>query len=215
MVPESDLLGNLGYLRLGIVLVMLAGLALAMVRAVSLARRYSRPIEALVRESERISRGDLDPGPPVASSIREVHRLADAHGRMRRSLKTLLKLEGDLQVARRIQQDTLPERIPTVTGFDIDAWSEPADETGGDTYDVIGYRRVPGERGPRLSTAESERAVLLLADATGHGIGPALSVIQVRAMLRMAIRIAEDLPPLLPPLNAPPPPHLTQPPLVP
>src|SRR4029077_8606742 len=31
MVPESDLLGNLGHLRLGIVLVMLVGLALAMV----------------------------------------------------------------------------------------------------------------------------------------------------------------------------------------
>src|SRR5258707_12816787 len=92
---------------------------------------------------------------------------------MRRSLKTLLKLEGDLQVARRIQQDTLPERIPTVTGFDIDAWSEPADETGGDTYDVIGYRRGPGERGPRLLTAESQGAGLLLADAPRHGIGPA------------------------------------------
>ena len=206
MVPESDLLGNLGHLRLGIVLVMLAGLALAMVRAVSLARRYSRPIEALVRESERISRGDLDPGAPVTSSIREVHRLADAHGRMRQSLKTLLKLEGDLQVARRIQQDTLPERIPIVAGFDIDGWSEPADETGGDTYDVIGYRRVPGERGPRLATAaegaEAERAVLLLADATGHGIGPALSVTQVRAMLRMAIRTGEDFPAIIRHLNA-------------
>jgi len=202
MVPESDLLGNLGHLRLGIVLVMLVGLALAMVRAVSLARRYSRPIEALVRESERISRGDLDAAAPVTSAIREVHRLADAHGQMRRSLRTLLKLEGDLQVARRIQQDTWPERIPTVTGFDIDAWSEPADETGGDTYDVIGYRLLPGERLPRLSTAEAERAVLLLADATGHGIGPALSVTQVRAMLRMAIRTGEDFPAIVRHLNA-------------
>src|SRR5260370_13401678 len=163
MVPESDLLGNLGHLRLGIVLVMLAGLALAMVRAVSLARRYSRPIEALVRESERISRGDLDPGPPVTSASRDVHRLADAHGQMRRSPKPLLKLEGDLQVARRIQQDTLPERIPIVTGFDIDAWSEPADETGGDTYDGIGYPRGPGGRGPRLSTGGAHPRLLLLA----------------------------------------------------
>ena len=202
MVPESDLLGNLGHLRLGIVLVMLIGLALAMVRAVGLARRYGRPIEALVRESERISRGDLDPGPPVVSSIREVHQLTDAHGRMRLSLKTLLKLEGDLQVARRIQQDTLPERIPMLPGFDIAAWSEPADETGGDTYDVVGYRRVPGERDPRLSATEAERAVLLLADASGHGIGPALSVTQVRAMLRMAIRVGEDLPAIVRHLNA-------------
>jgi serine phosphatase RsbU (regulator of sigma subunit) len=202
MVPASDLLGNLGHLRMGIVAVMLVGLALAMIRAVSLARRYSRPIEALVRESERISRGDLDPGPTVASSIREVHRLADAHGRMRGSLKTLLRLEGDLQVARRIQQDTLPECLPVVPGFDIDAWSEPADETGGDTYDVIGYRRGPRESGPRLSTTEAERAVLLLADASGHGIGPALSVTQVRAMLRMALRAGEDLPAIIRHLNA-------------
>ncbi|HYB70701.1 MAG TPA: SpoIIE family protein phosphatase [Candidatus Bathyarchaeia archaeon] len=202
MVPESDLLGTLGHLRLGIVLVMLAGLALAMVRAVVLARRYSRPIEALVRESERISRGDLDPGPDVATPIREVHRLADAHGRMRLSLKTLLRLEGDLKVARRIQQDTLPDRIPSVPGFDIDAWSEPADETGGDTYDVIGYRRLPGESEPQLTVTEAERAVLLLADASGHGVGPALSVTQVRAMLRMAVRSGEDLPAIVRHLNA-------------
>jgi len=202
MVPEADLVGNLGYLRLGILLVMLVGLGLAMLRAFHLARLYSRPIEALVHESERISRGDLDPGPPVVTSIREVHRLADTHARMRRSLKTLLKLEGDLQVARRIQQDTLPERIPAVPGFAIDAWSEPADETGGDTFDVVGCRRMPGEPGLLLSTTEADRVVLLLADASGHGIGPALSVTQVRAMLRMALRAGEDLPAIIRHLNA-------------
>jgi phosphoserine phosphatase len=67
---------------------------------------------------------------------------------------------------------------------------------------VIGYRRVPGERGPRLTSTEAEGAVLLLADATGHGIGPALSVTQVRAMLRMAIRVGEDLPAIIRHLNA-------------
>jgi len=202
MVPESDLLGGLSHLRLGIGLVMIVALGLAILYAVRLARGYSRPIEALVRESERISRGDLDGGPSVASSIREVHRLTDAHERMRGSLKTLLRLEGDLQVARRIQQDTLPEQIPVVPAFDINAWNEPADETGGDTYDVIGCRSVPGEDGPRLVSTDPERAVLLLADASGHGIGPALSVTQVRAMLRMAVRVGEDLPAIIRHLNA-------------
>jgi serine phosphatase RsbU (regulator of sigma subunit) len=202
MVPESDLIGGLGRLRLGIVLVMLVGLGLAILYSVRLARRYSRPLEALVNQSERISRGDLDHRPAVTSSIREVHRLTDAHERMRGSLKTLLKLEGDLRVARRIQQDTLPEQIPVLPAFDIHAWNEPADETGGDTYDVIGCRRVPGEGGPRLVSTDAERAVLLLADASGHGIGPALSVTQVRAMLRMAVRVGEDLPAIIRHLNA-------------
>jgi phosphoserine phosphatase len=44
--------------------------------------------------------------------------------------------------------------------------------------------------------------VLLLADATGHGIGPALSVTQVRAMLRMAIRLGEGFPGIIRHLNA-------------
>ena len=34
---------------------------------------------------------------------------------------------------------------------------------------------------------------MLLADATGHGIGPALSVTQLRAMLRMAVHISPDI----------------------
>ncbi len=36
----------------------------------------------------------------------------------------------------------------------------------------------------------------------GHGIGPALSVTQVRAMLRMAIRLGEDFPAVIRHLNA-------------
>jgi phosphoserine phosphatase len=33
-----------------------------------------------------------------------------------------------------------------------------------------------------------------MADATGHGIGPALSVTQVRSMLRIAVRMREQIP---------------------
>ncbi|MHC4947711.1 MAG: SpoIIE family protein phosphatase [Planctomycetota bacterium] len=53
----------------------------------------------------------------------------------------------------------------------------------------------------RLTTDDAERAVLLLADATGHGIGPALSVTQVRAMLRMAVRTEATLDRIVDSLN--------------
>jgi len=112
----------------------------------------------------------------------------------RRARESLLKYERDLQVARRIQQSTFPDQLPVVSGFEIDAWSEPAEETGGDTYDVIGYRREPASGAIHLSPGRTDRAVLLLADAVGHGIGPALSVTQVRSMLRMAVRMQPELP---------------------
>jgi len=94
------------------------------------------------------------------------------------------KLERDLELARRIQRSFLPRRIPQLPGFDVAAWNEPAEETGGDTYDVIG---VPA------GSAPPEKLILLMADASGHGIGPALSVTQVRAMVRMAVRMDAPL----------------------
>lgn len=201
MVPEADLSGGLGPVRLGIILLVIGGLVAAIARGAGLARRYSRPIEALARESDRIARGDVEPGPAVTSSISEVRRLAEAHERMRLGLRTLLKLERDLQLARTIQQDTLPERLPALPGFEIEAWNEAADATGGDTYDAIGYEHPPGALAPRL-TDTGDRAVLLLADATGHGIGPALSVTQVRAMLRMAVRAGADVATIVRHMNA-------------
>ncbi len=114
----------------------------------------------------------------------------DIHSRETR--ESLLKVERDLQLAREIQRKTFPDKLPELSGFDLYAWSEPAEETAGDTYDVIGYRAA--RLGPNvLTTGEAERAYLLLADATGHGIGPALSVTQVRAMLRMAVRMKPQL----------------------
>ena len=46
------------------------------------------------------------------------------------------------------------------------------------------------------------KAFFLLADATGHGIGPALSVTQVRAMFRIATTIGTELSDQLTTINA-------------
>ena len=192
-VPEADLLGNVRQQRIWIAALTAVMVTLAIGRAVVLAGRYSRPVEELVRESERISTGDLDPGPPVDTEVDEVHRLAQAHDKMREGLKTLLRIQHDLKIARRIQESTYPERLPELDGFDIAAWSEPAEETGGDTYDVVGIHGATIGDKILLTDREAGRAVLLLADATGHGIGPALSVVQVRAMLRVAVRMSLDL----------------------
>ena len=200
VVPESDLLGGLVQVRLWIIVITLGVLVGAVVRAIVMARQFSRPIEVLVRQSERISKGDLEPGESVDTNVREVQQLAQAQDRMRQGLQTLMKLERDIQLARQIQQSTFPQSLPVLSGYEIDAWSEPADETGGDTYDVIGYTYdiIGYEPKGSATTAtrlveNADRAVFLLADATGHGIGPALSVTQIRAMLRMAVRMGEDL----------------------
>ncbi len=193
LVPEDDLVGDLGRLRLIIIAVTLTVIGIAIYRGIVLARRVGSPIEVLMRQSERISRGLLYEGAPVESSIIEVQRLADAHERMRVALKSLIKLESDLQLARQIQQSTFPKKFAVLSGFDVAAWSQPAEDTGGDTYDVIGFNVVGEQKTVVLTDDHPHHAMLLMADATGHGIGPALSANEVRAMLRMAVRSGETL----------------------
>ena len=89
------------------------------------------------------------------------------------------RLDREITVARDVQMGTLPKEMPRIKGYGFAGAFSPTDQTGGDLYDF-----VPLSEG---------RLFLLMGDATGHGIGPALSATQVRAMLRVALRLDASL----------------------
>lgn len=136
----------------------------------------------------------------IAEALASHAAVAIKRGRLIEDRLMREKLQRDLQVARTIQQSTFPSAWPTVSGFDVFACSEPADETGGDAYDVVGVSGN-GELMEADARDGAARMIMLIADATGHGIGPALSVTQVRAMLRMATRLGAPLPKIASHLN--------------
>ncbi len=161
VVPEMDLVGDVLARRIAIVIATLAAVGFAVVRAFFLARRYSKPIERLVRQSDRIAEGDLGTPEPVDSAIAEVRTLAAAQERMRLAVQSLVKIEGDLRIARQIQRSMLPGVVPTVPGFSLAGWGEPAEQTGGDIYDMIGIRRDADGRHPHAGDG-CDGAMLLL-----------------------------------------------------
>jgi len=89
------------------------------------------------------------------------------------------RLDREISVARDVQMGTLPKNMPMIDGYDFGGAFAPTDQTGGDLYDFV--------------PLDDKRLFLLMGDATGHGIGPALSATQVRAMLRVAIRLESSL----------------------
>ncbi len=188
-LPLADVSEGLRDLWWSVLWVTLAVLIFAAWEARLLARRFTRPIEALVAESDRISRGLLEEPPEIDACMTELVQLSEAQERLRASIGSLLRLEGDLRLARLIQSATLPRKLPEIPGYEITAWTREAEETGGDTYDVIGLSAL-AEGGFRIEESRDfDRVMLVMADATGHGIGPALSVTQLRSMLRMAVRL--------------------------
>jgi sigma-B regulation protein RsbU (phosphoserine phosphatase) len=88
------------------------------------------------------------------------------------------KLRQEMEMARVVQMSTLPAAMPAVPGYDIYGSFQPASVTGGDTFDL---------------SLLGQELLVVLGDATGHGIGPALSVTQMQAMLRTAFRLGADL----------------------
>ncbi|MBV9959203.1 MAG: PP2C family protein-serine/threonine phosphatase [Acidobacteria bacterium] len=82
----------------------------------------------------------------------------------------LERVNHDLEIARSIQLRLLPDHSPGLENFEVAGWNQPADQTGGDYFD---WQALP-----------DGRLAVSLADATGHGIGPALVSTSCRAYAR-------------------------------
>lgn len=123
----------------------------------------------------------------IAAGLSAHAAVALKRGRLMEDRIARDRMERDLLVARTIQQQTFPSDLPRVPGFDVAATSVPADQCGGDAYDVIALRR--GTICPAGEAPDS--LLLMLADATGHGIGAALSSMQTRGMVRLGVRLGQ------------------------
>jgi serine phosphatase RsbU (regulator of sigma subunit)/predicted ester cyclase len=88
------------------------------------------------------------------------------------------RIEHELQVARRIQQELLPEATPELDGWQIAAYYGPAREVGGDFYDFLEF--------------PDGRLGLVVGDATGHGMPAALVMATTRGMLRAVVQPLES-----------------------
>ncbi|MDG2478194.1 MAG: SpoIIE family protein phosphatase [Phycisphaerales bacterium] len=122
----------------------------------------------------------------IATALAAQSAVAMRRSRLLADRLELVKLQQDLDIARKIQAATFPSSFPDAAGWEIYGWSMPADATGGDAFDAV---EVEGG------------ATLMVGDATGHGIGPAISVTQVRSMLRMAVRLKAPMLDLVTELN--------------
>jgi serine phosphatase RsbU (regulator of sigma subunit)/predicted ester cyclase len=82
------------------------------------------------------------------------------------------RIEQELQVARRIQQASLPKEVPELEGWQISPLYRPAREVSGDFYDF--HLLSEGKMG------------LVVGDATGKGVPAALVMSTTCGMLRLA-----------------------------
>lgn len=162
--------------------VLAVGVLLAFVQGVQLAR----PIRQLTRQAARIAAGQLEQR--VAHARRdEVGVLAHTFNHMTDRLNALIaenaqkaSLEREMSLARMVQQAMLPTTEVVHCGaFAIAGVSTPASMCGGDwwSYRQLGQGRV----------------LLVLGDATGHGIHSAMIAATARGAVEALSSVDERL----------------------
>jgi sigma-B regulation protein RsbU (phosphoserine phosphatase) len=90
-----------------------------------------------------------------------------------------VRLQKDVEIARRIQQHLLPPVPKGVQGVQVALRYVAAEQASGDTYDLVPLR--------------DGRFAVMIGDVTGHGVGAALLTHAVQAALRSYLELIDDL----------------------
>lgn len=162
------------------------------------------PLRNLLEGLDQIRQGNLDIQIPVkvddeigtltknfnrmAASIRTAKEKIDDYtnnleqmvsDRTAKLEKAMDALWGEMQIAKKIQTVLLP-KSPLISGYEIAAHMAPADEVGGDYYDVINA---------------AGRDWVVIGDVSGHGVPAGLIMMMVQTAIHVTLSQHPDLHP--------------------
>jgi serine phosphatase RsbU (regulator of sigma subunit) len=120
----------------------------------------------------------------LAEKVKELDRLLWEHKELadRHSY-----LEREMEMAARVQQSLLPDRLPEIESFRINSLYRPCRWLGGDYYDFV---------------VNQGRAIILVSDVSGHGTQAALTSMLLKASFQDAAAKAQEPSQLLARMNA-------------
>ncbi len=122
------------------------------------------------RSETPYSQADLQLLGAVASQTGLALENAELTESIRHEVAQRERLNGELEIAREVQQRLFPQSLPAVKGLDFAGYCRPAEGVGGDYYDFI--RLVDGCLG------------IAVCDVSGKGIAAALMMARLQASLR-------------------------------
>jgi sigma-B regulation protein RsbU (phosphoserine phosphatase) len=93
-------------------------------------------------------------------------------------LRKMQEQQFQMNLARAVQQQFYKMPPPRIQGFDFAGASFPADATGGDYFDFV---TLPGDC-----------IGIIIGDVSGHGIGSALLMVELRAYMRAFVQKSSD-----------------------
>lgn len=154
----------------------------ALVTGIALTRTITKAVDDLYRATQFVQAGDF------AHRVRIERRdqlgvLGVSFNQMTSSVESLIeekqqrmRLENEISIAREVQAQLFPQKLPSVPGVEIEAVCRAARVVSGDYYDFI-------EMTPK-------HLAVAVADISGKGISAALLMASLQAALRSQVLVA-------------------------
>ncbi|HEX9049046.1 MAG TPA: SpoIIE family protein phosphatase [Anaeromyxobacter sp.] len=177
LVDEADAQGGLRGLRwrlLGLFGLVMAGAAGAAVLSL---RQAARPLGDVAGSMSRVAGGDLSTrlrteySGELGQLVSTFNVMVEEVSRARDELQRTEALRREVEIAHQIQTAILPVS-PAVPGFEIAARMKPAEDVGGDLYDILAF---------------GDTFWVLVGDVSGHGINSGLVMMMAQAAAYAAI----------------------------
>ncbi len=176
LTPGKERVSQLLLIALLVVAVIFACVYLvALLFGTALVRSITGSVHALSVGTNKLQRGDFSHRIIVRSKD-QLGDLAQSFNSMSQGIEDLLEQQGekermeeDLRVARNIQMSLLPQEYVEVEGLKIAAVCLPANEMGGDYYDLL--------------PLSGDRLGVLIADVSGKGTSAALYMAELKGLI--------------------------------
>ena len=188
IAPGAEVLQPILRFRLVYILSFSMAIAVILVIIRMTISRVTVRIKGISTAADNLARGHF--GPPLAITSRdEVGELTVSFNKMTRQLRQRLRMKEEISLAREVQQNLLPQAGFSATGLAASGISLYCDETGGDYFDIVHF------------AGNDRRVGVVVGDVVGHGLGAALLMTTVRALLRCRIALHGSLDAILADVN--------------
>jgi sigma-B regulation protein RsbU (phosphoserine phosphatase) len=168
-----------------VAILFLVAEAIALVIGVSLTKTMTGAVHELYEGTVRVMKGDLQHRIPPGGKD-QLGELAFSFNQMTQNMERLLavekereRLHTELEIAREVQNQLYPKKLPDVESLQLTAVCNPARMVSGDYYD---YQQI-GET----------NVAIVVGDVAGKGISAALLMATVQSSFRAQLRGSLEL----------------------
>ncbi len=174
MAPGAEVLQPIIRFKIFYILTLTVSILCILIFIRQATNKVTTRIKEVSAAADDLAKGKFGSPLPV-TTMDEVGELTKSFNKMTSQLKHRLAMKEAINVAREVQQNLLPNDSFSAKGIVASGLSLYCDETGGDYYDIIKF------------PDNNQKVSVVVGDVVGHGIGAALLMTTVRALLRCRV----------------------------